>query len=232
MAARRSQPISTAPASPAMPMPAAGKPTPYERIKDAILTGELAPGQAAVETALAEWCQVSRTPIREALTRLEQDGLLIRSYRGLIVRERSPEEILDIYETRILLEAAAARSAAARRSDLEVLTLRRTAQQFSEIDPSDEVAITVGNRDFHRAVWRAGHNESLMDLLERLNSHLARYPATTLSQPGRWEEANAEHLAIVAAIENKDLELAHDLAAKHFTRARDIRLDIWAQGRR
>jgi DNA-binding GntR family transcriptional regulator len=227
MAVRRSTRTASA-----APTPPVRRPTPYERIKEAIMTGELAEGQPAVETALAQWCKVSRTPIREALTRLEQDGLLIRSYRGLIVRERSPEEILDIYETRILLEASAARTAAARRSQLDVLVLRRTAQKFSEIDSTDQVALTTGNRDFHRTVWQSSHNESLIDVLDRLNSHLARYPATTLSQPGRWKEANAEHLAIVNAIEKQDLELAHELSAKHFTRARDIRLDIWAQGQR
>src|SRR5690606_35558099 len=101
------------------PAPPARPPSPYERIKEAIIAGDLAPGQPVVETALAEWCQVGRTPIREALTRLEQDGLLIRTSRGLVVRERSPDVILDIYETRILLEAAAARTAAARRTQLD-----------------------------------------------------------------------------------------------------------------
>src|ERR1700754_1808293 len=85
------------------------QPTPYERLKQAILDGELVPGQQLVEISLAQWCQVSRTPIREALSRLEQDGLALRTDRGLVVRERSPEEILDIYDTRIVLEAMAAR---------------------------------------------------------------------------------------------------------------------------
>jgi DNA-binding GntR family transcriptional regulator len=185
-----------------------------------------------VETALAQWCQVSRTPIREALTRLEQDGLLERTYRGLVVRERSPEEILDIYETRILLEAAAARSAAARRSRLDVIRLQQTAAAFAALDPTDEAAVTNGNRDFHRAVWQASHNGPLIDVLDRLNSHLMRYPSTTLSQPGRWKEANAEHAELIDAIDKQDLELAHELATRHFTRARDLRLEIWAQGSR
>ena len=74
--------------------------SPYDMLKRAILSGGLAPGQSLVETSLAEWCGVSRTPIREALTRLEQDGLVHHYDGGLVVRVRSPEEILDIYETR------------------------------------------------------------------------------------------------------------------------------------
>jgi DNA-binding GntR family transcriptional regulator len=192
----------------------------------------LVPGQPVIETALAEWCAVSRTPIREALTRLEQDGLLIRTYRGLVVRERSPEEILDIYETRILLEASAARTAAACRSLLDVVLIRRGADEFATINPADEREMATANRNFHRAVWNASHNESLVDLLDRLGSHLSRYPMATLSQPGRWDEANDEHMAILDAIEKQDLQLAHDLSAKHFMRARDIRLELWAKGLR
>ena len=65
----------------------------YDRIRQAIVSGELRPGDPLVETALADWCQVSRTPIREALTRLEQDGIVVRTDRGLCVREDSPEDV-------------------------------------------------------------------------------------------------------------------------------------------
>jgi DNA-binding GntR family transcriptional regulator len=204
------------------------RPSPYERLTQAIMTGELVPGQPLIETALAEWCQVSRTPIREALTRLEQDGLVVRSDRGLVVRQRSPEEILDIYETRIVLEATAARVAAVRRSPLDVMTMKRVADRLDLIDTSDELAMAAGNREFHRTVWRASHNESLTDLLGRLDLHLARYPSTTLSLPGRWAEGNQEHRAILQAIDEQDLALAHELAAAHFTKARELRLALWA----
>lgn len=211
------------------PVRAERKVPPYERLKHGILTGTLSPGQSLIETVLAEWLEVSRTPIREALTRLEQDGLVVRTDRGLVVRERSPEEILDIYETRIVLEATAARVAADRRSGIDVLTLRRIGQSLEAVDSTDEDAMAAGNRDFHRAVWRAAHNEPLTDLLQRLDLHLARYPATTLSQPGRWDSANDEHRQIVAAIDARDAGLAGDLAAAHFTAARDIRLSLWGE---
>lgn len=203
--------------------------SPYETLQEAILAGVLLPGQPLVEMALAEWCQVSRTPIREALMRLEQDGLVIRNGRELVVRERSQDEILDIYETRIILEAQAARVAAVRRTVLDVVHLRRIALSLSDVDTADPLAMAASNRDFHRRLWRASHNESLLDLLTRLDLHLSRYPATTLSVPGRWAEANLEHLEIVDAIEAQNSSLAADLAIKHFTRARDLRLQLWAE---
>jgi DNA-binding GntR family transcriptional regulator len=208
---------------------ARAKQAPYELLKQAILGGDLQPGQPLIETVLAERYEVSRTPIREALTRLEQDGVVVRSDRGLIVRMRSPEEILDIYETRILLEGRAARIAAERHSRVDVLTLRRLADEMSGVDTADERAMVIANREFHQALWWATHNEAMIDLLTRLDLHLIRYPATTLTQPGRWQEANAEHRLIVDAIERSDTLAAEAIATQHFTEARDIRLTLWGQ---
>lgn len=202
---------------------------PYEIVKNAILSGELRPGQQLVETVLADWCEVSRTPIREALRRLEQDGLVDRTDRGLVVKERSPEEILDIYETRVALEATAGRMAAERRTDHDIRLLRRLLDRCLSVPVDDREGMVEANRQFHRAVWRASRNESLLDLLERLNLHLARYPGTTLEAPGRWEVACRQHGDLVDAIERRDTEAAHDIAMRHFIDARDIRLDLFAE---
>lgn len=203
--------------------------SPYEMLKNAILSGELEPGQQLVETALADWCEVSRTPIREALRRLEQDGLVTRSDRGMIVQERSPEEILDIYETRIALEAAVGRIAAERRTDHDLRSLQRALKLGQATDDSISDAKIEANQRFHRAVWRASHNDSLIDLLERLNLHLARYPGTTLNAPGRWQTACDEHAELLDAIENRDGERAYQVALRHFTAAREIRLAQFAE---
>jgi DNA-binding GntR family transcriptional regulator len=202
---------------------------PYEMLKNAILSGELRPGQSLVETALAEWCDVSRTPIREALRRLEQDGLVDRSDRGLVVKERSPEEILDIYETRIALEATAGRMAAERRTDHDVRWLRGVHERCLAVAADDRDGMVALNRQFHRTVWRASRNESLIDLLERLNLHLARYPVTTLEVPGRWEAACQQHSELVDAIERRDASAAYDMAMRHVIDARDIRVELFAE---
>lgn len=200
--------------------------TPYEMLKQAILRGDLEPGQPLVETVLATWCNVSRTPIREALMRLEQDGLTERSDRGLIVRRRSPEEILDIYDIRIVLEATASRMAAERRTEHDVRALRRLIVHSQNITADDDRKVEI-NRMLHRAIWHASHNESLIDLLERLNLHLTRYPETTLSYRDRWEEAKKEHVALVDAVEDRDSARSYEVAHTHFTKARDIRLRLW-----
>lgn len=201
----------------------------YSRIKRAILVGELEPGAVLVEASLAEWCGVSRTPVREAFTRLEQDGLIIRGERGLTVRSRSPEEILDIYETRIVLEATAAALAAERATRFDHLRLQRFLTEMEAGPPSDSATRAGLNREFHREIWFASRNESLADLLERLNLHLGRYPETTLSYPGRWDTALAEHRSLVGAIVARDAQRASDLAKAHFSAARDIRVALWEE---
>ncbi len=200
---------------------------PYERIKQAIMSGDLEPGAPLVELALAEWCEVSRTPVREALLRLEQDGLVVRGDQGLSVRESSPEEILDIYDTRIVLEARAAAVAAERRTSHDLMAMRRLTDKFSHCDAEEASALAETNREFHRSVWRASHNDSLVDLLERLNLLLGRYPATTLAFPGRWKTASVEHNKLLLAIEARDEEEAAAVATRHFSAARDIRLRLW-----
>lgn len=211
------------------PAPALGAElSPYERIKRAILEGTFAPGEPLVEAQLGKWCQVSRTPIREALGRLEQDGLAIRTDRGMMVRARSPEEILDIYEVRIYLEGAAGRMAAERHTRMDIMRLEHELRRNEEAPVDDGDALAQTNRDFHRAVWLASHNEALIDLLDRLNLHLLRYPATTLTAPERWDEALQQHRTLIDAIVARDGDLAQQICEHHFTIARDIRLSLWA----
>jgi DNA-binding GntR family transcriptional regulator len=173
-------------------------------------------------------CDVSRTPIREALRRLEQDGLVHHGDHGLIVRRRSPEEILDIYETRIVLEATAARVAADRRTDHDLLILGQLLKRSEQVAEDDAVAMVTANQRFHRMIWRSAHNESLLDLLERINLHLSRYPGTTLAVPGRWQQALHQHRSIVDAIQGRDKEGAYLVTQSHFADAREIRLQLFA----
>lgn len=201
----------------------------YERIKHGILDGTFEPGSTLIETTVAEWCQVSRTPVREALSRLEHDGLVIRSDKGMTVRERTPDEILDLYDTRISLEVTAARFAAQRRTQMDQIRLERLCAAAEELDESaSPVAMSDINRDFHRAVWLASRNQAVIDLLDRVNLHLMRYPMTTLKYPGRWRQALAEHRDLLDAIVQGDQERAMLASERHFTAARTIRLELWA----
>jgi DNA-binding GntR family transcriptional regulator len=203
----------------------------YAKLREAIVTGDLGPGHPLVEATLAGTYGVSRTPIREALTRLEQDGLIVRADRGLLVRENSPEEILDLYDTRVVLEVRVAQVAAQRRTDLDLGTMRKAQAYLDKVStgkPDFEEA-AVANRAFHRSVWNAARSESLLDLLKRLDAHLGRYPVTTLSAPGRLPQANTQHHELIAAIADRDEQLAGAIASQHFLAARDIRLRLWSE---
>lgn len=201
----------------------------YERLRAEIVSGTFEAGAPLLELALADRYGVSRTPVREALRRLEQDGLVERGDRGMRVRGRSPEEILEIYEARIPLEAAAAAAAADRRSELDLIRIRAAQDAMAAAPTDDPMAMAASNRAVHEAIWAAGHNGTIVDLLTRLNNHLTRYPATTLASPGRWDESLREHEEMIAAIGDRDRDRAADRAARHMTRARDIRLHIYRE---
>ncbi|TCP49932.1 DNA-binding GntR family transcriptional regulator [Tamaricihabitans halophyticus] len=199
----------------------------YDLLRSEIIAGVFDPGAQLVELVLAEKYGTSRTPIREALRRLEQDGLVERGERGLRVRTRSPEEILEIYEVRIYLEAMAASTAAQRRSDFDLIRIRRAQETMDDTSTDDPAAMAAANRAVHETIWAASHNGTVVDLLTRLNNHLTRYPATTLKTPGRWPEALQEHWAMIDAIEQRDSARAHDLARDHMTKARELRLELY-----
>ncbi|MGV9995353.1 GntR family transcriptional regulator [Streptomyces sp. NPDC003374] len=207
-----------------------GENSPYEKIKQGILDGTFAPGSALVESALAEWCGVSRTPVREALSRLERDGVVNKTDRGMAVRERTPEEILDIYEVRIALEVTAARLAAVRHTRIDQIRLERLMTLLTETsDDAPGDVLAERNREFHRGIWAASHNQTLIDLLDRINLHLLRYPVTTLTTPGRWQQSLREHRELVTAVIARDEARAQKIAGEHFSAARDIRLKLWEQ---
>lgn len=199
----------------------------YDRIRDAILSGAFSDGRLLSENSLAAEFGTSRTPVREALHRLEDERLISRGPRGAVVRATSPEEILDIYEVRITLEGSAADAAARRSTPLDLARLRARLQEMHELDtPSDRAS---SNRAFHAALWAASHSPTLVDLLERLDVHLHRYPTSTLDDDERWNAALAEHDALVDAIARADAAAARAVAEQHMSAARDVRLRMAAQ---
>lgn len=200
----------------------------YEQLRETIVNGHYPAGELLVETALAAQFSVSRTPIREALRRLEQDGLVERGSRGMNVRSRSPEEILEIYEVRVTLEAAAARAAAARRTPLDLARLDQIHQAMLDASTDDPDQLASTNRRFHEIVWSMSHNATLIDLLTRLHAHLIRYRETTLSYPDRWDAVLSEHHELIEAIKAGDRERAGEIAEAHMVAARNTRLMMYA----
>ena len=197
----------------------------FQRLHDDVVSGMLDPGEPLVEASLARRYGVSRTPVREALNRLEHDGLIERGHRSLRVRTRTPTEILEIYEVRITLEGLAAQQAAQHRTDWDLHRLRRAHDAMASLAPDAAPdARAASNRAYHEVVWAAGHNATLVDLLHRLHDHLRRYPETTLSAAGRWDDVLAEHRELNELVAARDDGGARDLAQRHMQAARDIRL--------
>jgi DNA-binding GntR family transcriptional regulator len=201
----------------------------YAALRADILTGALVSGEPVREVAVASRFGVSRTPVREALRRLEHDRLLVPSSRGLVVRGVDPEEVIQSYTVRILLEGEAAAEAAAARNQTDLLRLESLVERDRSLSNPDDPTRADTNTEFHDAVWTATHNLVLQDLLRRLTVHLVRIPHSTLSAPGRWEEALDEHEAIVTAVRDGDADAARAVATTHMTRAREIRLELLRQ---
>lgn len=203
--------------------------TVYDRMKDDILVGQLGPGTPLVETALAKRYAVSRTPVREALRRLEHDGLIERGPRNLQVRQSTPEEVYDLNDVRTVLETTAARRAAQRHTELDLMLLYGLLDRMASDDLDVPTRVRL-NREFHASVWRAGHNAVLCQTLERL--YLSEVPAlhTTLADTPRWQQATAEHRALVDAIAAGDADTASNVLAEHLRIGRDLRLAGLARG--
>jgi DNA-binding GntR family transcriptional regulator len=203
----------------------------YDQLRDDVVSGHLPPGTQLIETALADRYGTSRTPVREALRRLQQDGLVDRGDRGLQVPDRSADELLEIYDVRIDLEGLAAAQAAKRRTPLDLTRIAHCVGAMEAVDLTDTARMSRTNRAFHDAVWRASHNATLVILLERLQSQLSHFAATTFNSPGRWATVLADSQALAALIEAQDASGARQLAESHTMASRDLRLSIYLNDR-
>jgi DNA-binding GntR family transcriptional regulator len=200
--------------------------TVFEQLRVEILDGTLPAGYALREVALAERFHVSRTPIRDALSRLEQTGLAVRGQRGLIVKQVDPQAVVQVYSLRILLEEQAAGEAAEARSINDVLTLQALVERDRSLKDPDEQTMIRTNMKFHETVWASAHNTVLDDLLHRLTGHLIHDPGTTLAVDGRWDHALGEHAQLVEAISSRNSAKAREVAKQHFTTALELRMGL------
>ena len=195
----------------------------YGLILEAIDTGTYRPGDRLVESELAERFGVSRTPIREALQRLETQSLLARDGRSLIVASLDHNQMAELYEVRAELEGLAARLAAKHAGREEVRVL------YAMID--DDAALigqprelSLANRRFHHQIHLASRNRFLVQQLESVHRSMALLAETSLAADGRGEMALKEHRAIVEAIESGDGAAAEKLLKDHLSYAFETRL--------
>ena len=197
----------------------------YNLILEAIDTGLFKPGDRLVESDLAERFKVSRTPIREALQRLETQSLLARDGRSLIVSTLDHNQKTELYAVRTELEGLAARLAARHATIEEVRVLGDLVVSDRDLlgDPS---ALSWANRRFHKQIHLASHNRYLVQQLDLVHRSMALMVTTSLAVEGRSETALDEHQAIVEAISQRDEERAFRALRDHISGAFVTRLRL------
>ena len=201
----------------------------YVLILEAIDVGIYKPGSRLVESELAERFGVSRTPIREALQRLETQSLLTRDGRSLVVASLDHNQMAELYVVRTELEGLAARLAAQHASEEEIDVL----QQMVGADRTrthDASALSRSNKRFHKQLHLASHNRFLVQQLDLVHRSMALLATTSLAVEGRGPVALDEHQAIVTAISERNGAAAYQAVRQHLSQAFITRLQHDADG--
>jgi GntR family transcriptional regulator, rspAB operon transcriptional repressor len=197
----------------------------YEEVKQAIVDLRLPPGHALREAALAEQLGVSKTPIREAVTRLEQEGLVeTTSFKGAVVTEYSRQDLIEIYELRELLEIAAVRAAAESMSEEDRARLERISQESQKLKKGNSARLAALITEFDQVLFEQVHNSRIQALIENIQAHLTRIGHLTEGLPGRTEASVDEHERIVEAIAARDPVAAEERLRDHIRSVRDDQL--------
>lgn len=197
----------------------------YKMIIDAIDAGAYKPGDRLVESELADRFQVSRTPIREALQRLETESMLTRDGRSLIVAALDHNQLAELYEVRAELEGLAAQLASQHATPEEVRVLYDMITSDRKIIGEPD-KLSRANRRFHNQIHLASRNRYLIKQLEMVHRSMALLTSTSLAVDGRGEMALNEHEAIVKAIEAHDGQAANKALKNHLSFAFETRLKI------
>jgi DNA-binding GntR family transcriptional regulator len=198
----------------------------YHSLLDGIWEGRFAHGERLREEEIARALGVSRTPVREALQRLQQRGLLtVGAGRGLVIAQLTKQQILELYAMREILEGSAAHFAAQHAHPAEIEIIDRLQKRLAKAQ-DDAVGLAKLNRQFHQAIYEAAHNQYLLQTLDSLHDSLALLHGTVFRMPNRRTETDDEHRLIVAAIEDRDPDRAEKAAREHIKQAQRTRFDL------
>lgn len=203
----------------------------YLRLLEAINEGSLRPGERLREVEIAGWLNVSRTPVREALHRLESEEIIVKSEHGLIVPLMDDAQILQLYAMREVLEGAAAALAAQHASAVQIQLLGKIIDDETAAEDADAQYHAFLNKQFHAAIYHAANNKYLLKSLKSLQDAIGRLQATTFSWPGRPKLAIREHRGILRAIAKRDAAAAESLARAHIREALRYRMLLIHQAR-
>jgi DNA-binding GntR family transcriptional regulator len=200
----------------------------YNALRDAITSGQLEAGVPLVEEQVGRQVGVSRTPVREALLRLESEGLAARvPRRGLVVRALSEHEVLEVYAVRAALEALAGRWAASEALASDIAHLRWVNQRLREATVAGDAAgVPALTNEFHQALAAAAHNGMLGRFIMQCQDWTRRVGTSTVALPVRTGAAIEEHEGLIDAIEARDADAAERLAREHITTGRQFQLAV------
>ena len=194
----------------------------FEELERDILVGTYARDELLTEIKLSEKMGVSRTPIREALRRLDQEHIIEITPKGARVIGITPDDIRDIFEIRLRIEGLAARWAAEKATD-EAITEMKEVLDLQEFYTTKAVPDQLKNTDsrFHELLYASSNSNALLDTLAPLHRRIVKYRKASLSGQQRAEQSYDEHRAILQAVINRDGDEAERLLRRHIENARD-----------
>ncbi|MBX3662078.1 MAG: GntR family transcriptional regulator [Burkholderiales bacterium] len=195
-----------------------------DEIRRAIREGRIATGAHLTEVDVAAWLGMSRTPVREAMRRLQSEGLLLNQpFRGALVMRLDVEDMKQMFAVRELLEPAAAAACALRSGPLEIAALRGILEKEALVLDSPAELIPL-NRQFHDIILESAHNQFLSKAIAAVYALIPLLGDSNLLDGPHAREAHAQHLAIVDAIERRDARRAEMLSRKHVRHSLESRL--------
>lgn len=189
----------------------------FNTLRQAILKGELAPGERLMEVSLAQKLGVSRTPVREAIRKLELEGLVLMiPRRGAEVARISEKNLRDVLEVRRGLEDLAVELACARITESQIVELKKANVNFeNSLTSNDVTAIAEADERFHEIIYRATGNEKLIQVISNIKEQMYRYRLEYIKDSAKRHDLVAEHKEIVTALECKRLSEAKERMRRH-----------------
>lgn len=191
----------------------------FNTLRSEILRGDLKPGERLMEVSLADRLGVSRTPIREAIRKLEHEGLVVMvPRRGAHVAEITFQELSDVLEIRLNLEVFAAEKAVERMTEADLKALHEAERGFARLVEKDDVDLSeLGEADehFHDLIYEGTHNRRLVQILNNLREQMYRFRVEYMKTKTIRRTLAEEHLAIFNALKNRDRDQAVKLTTLH-----------------
>ena len=195
----------------------------YEVLKKAIITGEIPAGERIVETDYADRLHISRTPLREALRKLERDGLVeYVMRRGVIVHAFTTEDVEQIYTIRNCLEMLILPDVIENATPEDIAALREMLKKMDELNAKNDVeALSPLARDFHTALTSISGKKRILRVIEGQDEYIRRFSAMAIRQEDRRGQAHEEHHRLVDLLEQKNLPEFEALMRQHIERSKE-----------